>query len=203
MAYSKSKRKPYKKKSKAVTVKDVKKIIRGVSETKRKIGHITGQFAYNTNPHFSLTDIGIGTSDVARIGDQATPTHLKVNMVLDYAVDTFVRVVIYRWKPDSVTYTQSNVDLFEYPTYVTSGYFWDKKQQFSIIHDKTYHMTPNNNNAGKKMITISKKLKQPRIQFTSGGIQGTNKIYMAVFTDELYAFSTPYYFNYKTLFEDV
>lgn len=149
-----------------------------------------------------LTNIVRGDADTNRDGDRLLPISLRFSYVLyGETYSSVFRILIFRWKPDSVP-TVGDVLFTTGSGYaVTCDYQHDQRNQFEILYDKKHTVS---NNGGSELVVVTKSLKMAKkqVDYTAGGTSGSNKIWAIAISDRSLATSGTIAMTYRLNFTD-
>lgn len=182
-------RKKNRKSKKLATIGTVKRLI------SRTVEHKFDDYEYSASVSSSGTFLDCtapiqGDGDFAeRIGDQILLTSCHVHLLIA-AADTYqrVRVCFFQWHPNTSLSVPTQGILFQdissANAVVTSFWENDRKDQFTVLYDKTFSMVLTQDSAlvGRKFKLNLKKARK-KVQFYNSGVDASNKIYMFATSD--------------------
>lgn len=201
MAPRKSNRKG--KKSNLATVKEVKKMINSrfddLVEEKYYSDYVLNQ-SFDTGGQVlgPFTDPSQGDRDSDRIGDKIRIDSFHLRMIMyppNLSLNkesNFVRVIVFQWYQDTTVTVPVTTDILSIPNpsvgYVIAHYRHDGiGTKFSILFDKVYTMTNNEDGGQYSQIYINKRISlkyaKRHVQFVSGGLNGMNHLFMLCISD--------------------
>lgn len=152
-----------------------------------------GELTQMSGAIYSITDIAQGNTDSTRIGDKVwmQSIHIKMSLAMNFTNDATtdtrpwkagLRMIVIQWF-DNDTYNTPTASKFLGATSGGSGVnngtrLWnhDNAEQFWILHDKVYPIDEQNH-CLTHVDMILKPVKK-KIDFNSGGLSGTNKVYV-------------------------
>lgn len=182
-------------KKKAVTVKDVKRIVKEYekSVSENKYSDITSTLAsldYN-GQSVDVSSVAQGTTDSTRIGDQLKPTSLRLAYWLNgESFSSIVRVIVFRWLPDTGLGVPSVANILQHygsALGVLSPFIHDTRSQFNILYDKVHKVS---NSGGSELVHVDATIKTAKlIQYNAAGVTGLGRIYAIFITDRVLATS--------------
>lgn len=169
-----------------------KKLSVVIGEKKYFVNEVAPQNVLSTGQIASLTDVSQGDGDTQRDGDQLTMTSLQVNYFLSMPlvslgdVTNYIRIIIFQYHPFASS-VPGITDILLTADF-RAPYAHDKRFDFNILADKTFVLTAQsatapNSNAIKMNKFFIKTFKRRKIQFTAGGVNGTNKLYILYISD--------------------
>jgi len=176
--------------------KQVKTLIRNIQELKylqySDANRSISSTAFITGSNF---DIGQGVTDQERDGDRyqwCGTMDFRISMV---AGDTYnlLRCIVFQWHPDYVPVVTDLLIVGPSGSQdVWSQYHHDKRQQYTILFDKTYKLVGNgtsgtfpgtDSSVQYRRHLISFKRATKRTQRIGGSLVGTNRMYMCFISD--------------------
>lgn len=200
----------------------VKRIVRRAFNALVERKHHNLTFAYANlpvAPTVSVADfcaIPQGLLDINRVGDRAMIKKLIIRIVMERQqwqvaggaplgrATTKIRLVFVQWKPNTVPVALDilNIGPSGGVDYL-SEYNHDTRQEYTILKDKTWPLTPVTNliSIVRTFSFFGKKLSK-KIQFVNAGTVGTNKIYMFVITDSVATAEITMSFQARLYFTD-
>lgn len=167
--------------------KEVRRIIKNLSEKKHTDEYSTGSAVDTTGGLICLTDsIAQGDGDTQRIGDIVKLVSIKGRFLLaangSATGHNVCRIVMYRWKMDDAVESPALNDVF-YDTVNTpflSNIVRDMKK-LTVLMDKTVVLSPTGVNGAYKMFYVNiPASKLSNIHYADQASTGTGQIYMTV-----------------------
>lgn len=137
-----------------------------------------------------------GISDTTRIADKLKLHDMKVHGSINIQ-DTYnnVRMIFFVWKESDAAFSPGVADILQTTTIPGisspfSNYYWDGRDRFKILSDKTYLINWQNGSATPGAVVNAnhfkfyKKLdKLKEVAYFGGGVTGINKIYLLMISD--------------------
>jgi hypothetical protein len=171
---------------KPVTKKQVEAMIKGQQETKFLdiVNSITANYGGTV---VALTDLGQGTTNITRIGNNITVRNLRFRYHLTCA-DSYnlVRVIIFRWHerfsldpPDS----SDILELVNSTNAVNAPYTFNERDAFTILFDKTETLVLSTSVNTAYVQGVLKVSQQPVQYFGSSTTDILNGLYFLVISD--------------------
>jgi len=192
--------------------KQVKMILSKQVETKYHLYSLSAGSATTSAALASMTAIPQGDTDITRDGDRLYLKKVYIRGFIAVGdITNVVRMVVFQWKP-ATTPTASDVFLTgpSGSIDVFSHYSHDTRQQFKILHDRTFTMIGNGGapeepytpvSTRKFSMIISRKFNRQQ-QFIAGGTTGTNQLYVVYLSDSFASPNPAVTITAKTMFTD-
>jgi len=133
-----------------------------------------------------------GDTDRTRDGDRISPISISLHYYINgETYSGIVRVMMFRWLPNSVTDTPGASELFHAPSQIIiSPFVHDQRGQFNVLYDKT-HVVCNNGGSEISVVNKTVKLARKQIDYSNSGVEGSCKLYLLFVTDRVLA-TSPY-----------
>lgn len=132
-----------------------------------------------------ITDIGVGTTNITRIGNIIQPTSISlvINSFIPITGDqtNFIRFILFQWKDDTGETGPPLIGNILQTAFPASIYNNNQRSSFKILFDKIIPMSLSGPNAKTMKFTIRKKLLP--IKYTTGATDGINKIFVMEISD--------------------
>lgn len=215
-----------KKKSKALSVKKVKKIAQSVISKNVEdkyfevaMSTFATNMAYDNHPFTDLTNQSTGTSDYTHIGDQIKLKSIRLRYRIQNGDTTatnqpvLVRCMVFLWKQDNQVFTPADAYLFQQyqPGNGQEISFndWDKSVQnkdYKVLYDALHLVGPQGgNNTPAQIIgdTGIIRFKNLTVGYTGATGMGKNHIYMVLFSEQVSGLvTTKYKYISRAVYED-
>lgn len=165
--------------SRMITSKEEKKIFELFATT---------QSMNSTGIVTQLSNIIQGGAQGQRLGDKVRLHRLEFKAFIDFSVlvTSCVRVVIYRFKQNSLNFAPTaGLPLFS-PTYVNTAnitqapYEWTNKKSVKVLYD-TGPIVCVNSEGGNMTLRKNINMKNVQIDYNTGLVSGLNNVYLAVY----------------------
>lgn len=117
--------------------------------------------------------------------------NLNMNIALNKATTSFIRIIVLQWFQDSANGAPTLADVLCSASATADSVYegFDQAhihQKFAVIKDKLIVNTPNKNNGVSVMkMRIAKKSLQRKVLRSTGGGQYKNNLYLLIFNDTL------------------
>lgn len=193
--------------NRAAKLDDVKRLIRNnnknIQEAKyHAVNTVLSSLVSYSGSLEDMTAIIRGDGDTQRDGDRLLPTSLQISYICHGETFTSAfRIIIFRWKPDSVPIVTDIVPTTGSGYVITTGFQHDQRNQFEILYDKKHVVS---NNGGSELVVVTKSLKMAKkqIDYSAGTTAGSNKIWVLAFSDRSLATSGTIAMSYRLNFTD-
>lgn len=188
--------------AKLATVAKVKRLIRGVQESKyfdASLGLTTITYSSNIG---KVTTIPQGDTDITRDGDSLIPTSFEISWVwtgfqsADPALAyDLCRIIVFRWHPDdnvdAPTAAKILAQVNGFAPY--SPYEHDQRRKFTVLMDRRERVMQMLSTAGIEQPTTGSqtvfhhkrlRLKKVPIRYNGAGTTGSQNLYVMMVSDE-------------------
>lgn len=197
-------RKPSKK---LATVSTVKRLIRNQQETHHHNEAGTGTECNTTGAFINISDIAQGDNDTDRVGDQICLKSVFGNYSLiagSSGTLSVVRLIMFQWRMDNGAEAPALNDILFDTTNVPylSNTVVDCSK-FKVLYDKMHYVGPVGGDVNMIARRFSLRNFNKKLQYTAGGTNGKNQIYMLVISNNVSGATCPnFYYHARLTFTD-
>lgn len=139
---------------------------------------------------WSCTSVSQGDTDEGRDGDMLYLKKWTVNYSFTAGDgNNTVRFIAFQWKENDTYHVPLVTDILQIVGNAVaplSTYLHDKEQgkNFGVLYDETHHISANTGTEGiERSIDVPLRYARRRVQFNSGSVGGSNKLYVLAISD--------------------
>lgn len=172
------------------------------SETKYGTSQFSAvAFAANVAQLTDLTQIPQNNTNTGRIGSEVTPKSIQFRYSFLSTANAIYRVILFQWKPDTVTSAPAqgllDIGVAGVTPDVYSQYNYNDRRTYVIIYDRTHRQAnglEKNYHSGQ---VFGKKLPEKMLYNVPAATTGESHLYLYVIADAAGAFNGVFRVMYK------